>query len=341
MSYSDEVVRIAPWRDDGRFAYSITYDEGLIETLGFAWRIHRRFGIPGHINVFPGMLGELVGDTSAGFLQSLWNLQKYADPVHLRFLLDEGWTVGCQFHLDDQGRSAASLLQTRLSLEEAMAHPVRALAFADFKSCEASQGVARDAGFRWLFTLYDGLNVADEATDVVRRSPLFHEGPTPIRLANDPYRLLALARDRGGWVVDVVRLVDRYPLDPARDCTPAELEARFKAVYRIGGDRVWAASPERVVGYRFLRLSTRIQDYVAGPHQICYTLAVAPAGGCDPQGELTFVAHLGETWRSPQAIVAVDTVPLRPSSEPGKWIFTHRVADGLEVRIEHGSGRSV
>ena len=341
MSYADDVVRIAPWKDDRQFAYSITYDEGLIETLGFAWRIHRRFGIPGHVNVFPGMLGELVGDTSAGFLQSLWNLQKYADSDHLQFLVSEGWTIGCQFHLDDRDHPAGSLLQARLSLEKAIAHPVRTLAFADFKSCDASQGVAREAGFRWLFTLYDGLNVADEATDVVRRSPLFHEGPTPIRLANDPYRLLALARDRRGWVVDVVRLVDRYPVDAARDCTPAELETRFKAVYRIGEDRVWAASPETVADYRYLRLSTHIRDYVSAPDQIRYTLAVTPAEDRAPQGELTFVAHLDTTWRSPHATVAGDTVPLRPSPESGTWVFTHRVVDGLEVKIEDGSRRSV
>ena len=44
MLDSNDAVRIAPWKDGNRFAYSITYDEGLIETAGFAWLIHREYG---------------------------------------------------------------------------------------------------------------------------------------------------------------------------------------------------------------------------------------------------------------------------------------------------------
>ena len=87
-------ICLAAWKENKRFAYSITYDEGFVETLGFAWRLHRQYGIPGHINVYPERLGELTGDMSDGFLQSLWNLQKFAEPGHLQFLLHEGWTVG-------------------------------------------------------------------------------------------------------------------------------------------------------------------------------------------------------------------------------------------------------
>ena len=337
---SDSVITIAPWKDDKRFAYSITYDEGLIETAGFAWRIHRRYGIPGHVNALPGMLGKLVGDASAGFLQSLWNLQKYAGPEHLQFLMSEGWSIGCQFSpSDDQAHTVDSLRQIRLSLEQALACPVHALAFTDFASCEANQNLAQKAGFRWLFTRHDDLNAADESTHVIKRSPLYHLGPTPVRLANDPYRLLALARDRGSWVVDVVRLIDRYPSDPTRDCTPAELEARFRALCKIGGDGVWTASPETVASYRALRLATQIRDYVATPQQVRYTLAVTDADDLPAQDTLTFVARpnaeriLIRDWQSPRAIVGQDVVHLQPGPESGTWLFTHPVVDGLEVEI--------
>ena len=351
MSHSNDTVIITPWKYGKRFAYSISYDEGLIETAGFAWRIHRRYSIPGHVNVFPTMLGKLVGDTSAGFLQSLWNLQKYAEAEQLRFLIEEGWTIGCQFRANeneqapsDTSRTAgilpAPLVQARQSLEKAIAQPVHTLAFTDFHACEAHQDLAHQAGFRWLFTLHDDLNDPDEASHVIKRSPLYHRGPAPIRLANDPYRLLARARDQNGWVVDVVRLVDRFPIDPARDCTPTELEARFAAVQKIGGDRVWVASPEIVAGYRALRLSTQIQNCVSTPDQIRYNLAVSDASGVSAPGELTFLVHLYGTWQSPRAIVAGETVPLQPGPDSGSWLFTHRAADGLEVKIEHGSRRS-
>ena len=339
MRQSNDAVRVAPWKDGKRFAYSITYDEGLIETAGFAWLIHREYEIPGHINVLPKMLGELVGDTSAGFLQSLWNLKKYAEPEQLQFMMSEGWSIGCQFDSNQEEHTADSMLQARLSLEETIGSRVRTLAFTDFKACEAYRRSAQNAGFRWLFTLHDDLNIADEDTNLIKRSPLYHCGPTPIRLANDPYRLLALAQDRGGWVVDVVRLVDRFPQDPTRDCTPAELEARLKAVHKIGEDRVWTESPERVAGYRALRLSTALRDYVSTPQEITYRLAVTDQGDPSTLGGLTFIANLDSAWRLPKAIVGEEIVPLNPGLDSGAWLFTHPVRDDLQVRIVNGSGR--
>jgi hypothetical protein len=341
MLDSNDVVTVSLWKDGKRFAYSITYDEGLIETAGFAWLIHTDYGIPGHINVFPEMLGKLVGDSSAGFLQSLWNLRKYAEPEQLQFLLSKEWTVGCQFSSEKKEHTADSLLQARLSLEKAVTSSVRTLAFDDFKACEANQHPAQEADFRWLFTLYDDLNAANENTHIIKRSPLYHRGPAPIRLANDPYRLLALARDQSGWVVDVVRLVDRYPLDPARDCTPAELETRFKAVRRIGEGGVWTASPETVAGYRALRLSTEIQDTISTPQQITYKLAVTNQDDPSTSGELTFVANLDSSWKSPVVTVGKEAVPLEPGPDPGTWVFTHQVTDGLQVQVVDGNRRSL
>ncbi|MEA3336157.1 MAG: hypothetical protein U9R25_09635 [Chloroflexota bacterium] len=344
MSQPDHSVQIAQWKDDKRFAYSITYDEGLVETLGFARRIHHRYGIPGHINAFPEMLGKLVGDTSAGFLQSLWNLQKYADPEHLQFMMSEGWSVGCQISSSGDGNqapSAASLLEMRLSLEKAIGCSVRSLAFSDYTYCETVQDVAQEAGFHWLFALYDDLNSAGEDASIIKRSPLYHQSPVPLQLGNDPYRLLALGQDQGAWVVDVVRRVDLHPLDASKDCTLSELEARFKAVHRIGKDRVWTALPETIAGYRALRLSTQIKHCTCTPDQIAYTLAVTGPGDSLTEAELTFVARLPATWLSPRAVVGEDTVNLQPGPEAGTWLFTHRVREGLQVRLANNNGMSV
>jgi hypothetical protein len=336
-------VSIANWKYGKHFAYSITYDEGLIETIGFAWRIHREYAIPGHINVFPHMLGKLVGDTSAGFLQSLWNLQKYAEAPQLQFLLGDGWSIGCQFSSDALEPSVDSLSRTRLEAEELLGIRIHTLAFSDFKTCQAHRAVGRQAGFRWLLACYDDLNACDEPTDIIKRSPLYHRGPAPVRFAFDPYRLLALGRDRGGWVVDVVRLVDRYPSDPARDCTPTELARRFQAVREIGADRAWAAPPEAVAAYRDLRRSTRIQAYVAGDQAISYRLSVADQmsyRGEDPAwNELTFVVCVDPGWGAPRPMLGNEAVPVQAGSQPGTWLFTHRVADGVQVRIVNDSGR--
>ncbi len=330
-------IRIAPWKENKRFAYSITYDEGLVETLGFAWRLHRQYGIPGQINVYPEMLGKLTGDLSAGFLQSLWNLQKFAEPEHLQFLLREGWRVGCQSKLDNPNAPAESLIQQRLELENAIGHPVRCLAFNDATSATKWRDVAEQAGFAWQFTLHDALNDADDSSTVIKRAPLYHLGPTPNHLANDPYRLLALVRDRGAWVVDVVRLVDRYPQDPTRDCTPAELEKRFQAVRKIGAENIWVAPPEIIADYRALRLRTRFADIAITREQVAFTLAVSGARALQP---LTWLCDLDPVWRAPHALMSDgNAIPLQRTADNAAWMFDCPPADQARITMFDGAER--
>ena len=336
MLETNSPVRIAPWKDNKRFAYSVTYDEGLVETLGFAWRLHRDHGIPGHISAVPGLLGRLEGDMSAGFLQSLWNLRKFAAPEHLQFLVSQGWTVGCQLAPGKDGGTvsggpAGYLQEQRTLLEGAIGCPVRSLAFADATSAAVWQEAAVEAGFDWLFTLYDALNAPDDPARIIRRSPLYHRGALPNRLANDPYRLLALARDRGAWVVDVVRLVDRYTQDSTRDCTPAELEARFNAVQTIGQENVWMASPVTVADYRFLRWSSRVQDILIGPRQLDLTIKVLGAGR--PFGSLTLVVQPGPAWGSPQARFSTGVQVKLEHAAGGDWLLECPAIDGLKITI--------
>jgi hypothetical protein len=324
-------IRLAQWKDNKRFAYSITYDEGLVETIGFAWRLHHQYGIPGHINVYPKQLGKLTGDLSAGFLQSLWNLQKFAEPEHLQFLLREGWSVGCQFKRDAPKTPADYLRQQREELEMAIAHPARCLAFNDATSAMELRDVADQAGFTWQLTLYDTLNDWDDPSSVIKRAPLYHLGPTPNHLANDPYRLLALARDHGAWVVDVVRLVDRYPQDSNRDCTPLELESRFKAVQKIGAGEVWVASAETVADYRALRLETRIRDVAVTHDQVACTFT---ASGSDLAQSLTVICDLDPAWQAPLARTSTGgTFPLRRTPNNSVWMFDCPVTGGTHVTI--------
>ena len=325
-------IEIAPWLDDRRFAYSITYDEGLVEILGFAWRLQRDFGIPGHINAFGSRLGWLEGDTSAGFLQSLWNLRKYAEAGQLRDLHAEGWSLGCQYGGGQGGQDAAVLAADRQGLEDCLGSEVASLAFADGTTWQANAEAARAAGYRWLMPVYDDLNPADQADDVIRRSPLYHRGPAPNRLANDPYRLLARAADTRGWQVDVVRLVDRYPTNPIRDCTPAELEHRFRAVREIGAGSVWLANPETVAAYRAGRTAIRLEPVMAGRTEAAWTVRQA-AGRKAASTALTFLVTLDPQWQAPRAYVGAVPVALQPAGETGRWRFTAQTVTGQRLRV--------
>ncbi len=328
-------IQIARWRENKLFCYSITYDDGWVETLGFAWRLHRQYHIPGHVDVLPGMLGRLTGDMAAGFLQSLWNLQKYVGREHLHALRRDGWTVGCQFPPaagDARDGRVQVLADLRHALETAVDCPVRCLAFYDATSAPDWADAAGRAGFEWLFTLHDALNDPDDASPIVKRSPLYHCGALPNHLANDPYRLLALARDRGAWVADVVRLVDRFPRDATRDCTPAELQARFEAVHAIGGGEVWVDTPATIADYRAVRANARIDDVVCSAAQIAFSLALSNSRATVPS--LTLVCMLDDGWRSPRARTdRGESTALRHIGDGSHWLYECPAIDGIRVTI--------
>ena len=52
-------VEICNWKSGRTFAYSITYDEGLVELLDYARPVHQKYGIPGHLVMVVGQLGQV------------------------------------------------------------------------------------------------------------------------------------------------------------------------------------------------------------------------------------------------------------------------------------------
>ena len=50
-------VSICRWRNDAPFAYSMTCDEGTVDTMEYALPVHEQFGFPGHVDVLAGQLG--------------------------------------------------------------------------------------------------------------------------------------------------------------------------------------------------------------------------------------------------------------------------------------------
>ena len=45
------------WKDDKRWVYSITYDEGCQALLEHAVEVHRGFGVPGHLALVASQIG--------------------------------------------------------------------------------------------------------------------------------------------------------------------------------------------------------------------------------------------------------------------------------------------
>ena len=81
-------LTICPWKYNKRWVYSITYDEALVDLHRFAIPIHEEYGIPGHVEVVVGQLGEVRNLGSSSY-----NGYRHMNGDELKDLLTRGWGV--------------------------------------------------------------------------------------------------------------------------------------------------------------------------------------------------------------------------------------------------------
>ena len=99
-------------------------------------------------------------------------------------------------------------------------------------------------------TITDMVNPPAQDLLNLGRVPLHTEYPPPFYSKFDPYKRLHQAANLGGWVIDYCHCpTPGRAIHPWKDCTAEELEQRFEAVRRVGGDEVWPAEPNEVVEY--------------------------------------------------------------------------------------------
>jgi len=237
------------WKDGKRWVYSITYDEGCAALLEHALPVHREYGIPGHVALVASQIG--VPRNVPG---SSYDAMMILSREEIHALAAEGWGVSCHSmtHASITMENAVcEVVESRKVLEDALEKPVTMFCVPGSNECyPASLAVAAQAGYTSMLTIYDDVNTVSSDLMRLHRTPLHTEFPPPFYSRFDPYRRLHQAIDRGGWVVDYCHCpMPRRPIHPHKDCTLEELRERFETVLRVGGDDVWMAEPNEVVGY--------------------------------------------------------------------------------------------
>ncbi len=237
------------WKDGKRWVYSITYDEGCADLLTHALPIHRKYGVPGHVALVSSQIG-VPRDVPGSSYDKMMILSK----EQVRALCDEGWGVSCHSMTHcgvtlDNGQT--EVVEARRVLEEALDMPVTMFCVpGDNNGHPGALKYAEQAGYRAIMTIYDRVNTRDTDLMSLGRCPLHTEYPAPFFSVFDPYKRIHQAIDFGGWIVDYCHCpMPDKPIHPAKDCTTRELEARFDAVCRVGGDEVWLAEPNEVVEF--------------------------------------------------------------------------------------------
>jgi hypothetical protein len=237
------------WKNGKRWVYSITYDEGCAALMEHAVPLHRRYGIPGHVALLASQVGvpRNVPGSSYDGMMILARDQILA-------LRREGWGVSCHgmtHALITDQNAQVEVVESRALLERTLGMPVTMFCVpGDHNSYPASRAVAERGGYTSILTILDNVNTLD--TDLLRlhRCPLHTEYPPPFYSAFDPYKRIHQAIDTNGWIIDYAHCpTPGKAIHPWKDCTAGELEERFDAIRRVGGDDVWLAEPNEVVDY--------------------------------------------------------------------------------------------
>ena len=324
-------LRPCDWKYGKRWVYSITYDEALVDLHRFAIPIHEEYGVPGHVEVVVGQLGEVrkIGESS-------YNGMRHMNGEEMKDLLDRGWGVGnhsWSHEVIAEDMLDRELRQARDVLEEAIDAPVHLYCSPGNNTNMADHVLkaARELGYLGAMSLTDALNRPGDELFWLNRTALHDHFYEPFYSEYDPFRNIRHAREDGGWIIDYCHCPIEEPIHPNKDCSEAQLRRRFETVL-AEGDEVWCAVPEEVVFYHLCRRHLRIETLEDGDASKRYRLGFEGLSERVERRELTFEMEVPAAWcRYPQ--VWVDGAR-RPAElvRPRVLRTTIEVKEGMELQ---------
>lgn len=266
---SHDAPTVCPWPGDRRWVYSITFDEALVDLHRFAIPILAEYGVPGHLEVVVGQMGEVrrLG-------QSSFNGYRHMNAEELKAMLARGWGVGnhsWSHEIIAPGDVDRELGQARDVLEAALGEPISVYCSPGDNTNMAPHVLAacRRLGYLGAMSLTDALNRPDDADLLwLNRTFLHDQGYGPFFSEFDPFRNIAHARHDRGWLIDYLHCPLEEPVHRNKDCSQAQLRRRIHTILSEGGDEVWLARVEDAIDYRYVRRATTIQPTGAGGWRI-------------------------------------------------------------------------
>ena len=252
-------LSISPWKYGKEWVYSITYDEALADLHRFAVPMHEEYGIPGHVEVVVGQLGEVrkIGNSS-------YNGYRHMNGEELKDLIGRGWGVGNHswtHEIITPETVDQEVGQAKEVLEEAIDESVLMFCSPGDNTNMADHvlDACRRYGYLGAMSLTDALNYPQDELFWINRTALHDHYYAPFFSAYDPYRNIKLAQARNGWMIDYCHCPIETAVHPNKDCSEAQLRERFETVLSEGGDEVWCAAPEEAMSYHLMRRHARVE----------------------------------------------------------------------------------
>lgn len=345
-------LSICPWKYGKRWVYSITYDEALADLHRFAIPMHEEYGMPGHVEVVVGQMGEIrnIGNSS-------FNGYRHMNADELRDLLARGWGVGnhsWSHEIITPETVEREIGHAKQVLEEALGEPIilycspgdnTNMAYHVLEAC-------RRYGYLGAMSLTDALNLPGDELLWINRTALHDHYYPPFYSAYDPYRNIRQAQAVQGWLIDYCHCPLETAVHPNKDCSEAQLRQRLETVLSEGDDAVWCAVPEEALSYHLMRRHARVES--VGDRETGGGGGAGETGGKAtdskeeaqrfriglpelpeqvPYRSLTLEANVPAAWcRDPR--VVVDGRELSAEVvRPGVLRFTSSVQDGTEVTL--------
>lgn len=251
-------VQPCTWKHGKRWAYSVTFDEALIELHDYTIPVHEELGVPGHVEVVVGHMGKVrqIGSSS-------YNGYRHMSGPELRDLIAMGWGVGNHSwsHMDVAADLETEVRQAKRVLEEAIgARVVTYTAPGDNNNMKPVIIEAlKEAGYLCALSVSDDVNLPDGDLWFLNRSSNLHQGFGPLWSAFDPNHRLAQARQANAWVIDYCHCPSPHIPHENKDVYIHEHRARLEAVLATGGDEVWLPTVEEAVDYTLCRRHLRVE----------------------------------------------------------------------------------
>ena len=191
-------LEICPWKYGKRWVYSITYDEALADLHRFAIPVHEEYGIPGHVEVVVGQMGEIRNIGKSSF-----NGYRHMNGDELRDLLALGWGVGnhsWSHEVITPETVEREIGQAKRVLEEALGEPIILYCSPGDNTNMADHvlEVCRNYGYLGAMSITDALNLPGDELFWINRTPLHDHYYPPFYSAFDPYRNIRQAPGRAG-----------------------------------------------------------------------------------------------------------------------------------------------
>ena len=324
-------LQICDWKHDKRWVWSITYDEALVDLQRFAIPFHDELGMPGHVEVVCGQIGQIrnIGGSSFDGMRHMGGQQ-------LRELLDRGWGVGVHgwSHLYIKPDMLDQELRVaRDALEEATDSEV-SLYCAPNSNRNMENHIlehCRELGYLGAMSIRDSINHPDEECYWLDRTPLVQEFAPPFYNVHDRFRNIRYAQETKSWIIDYCHCPLEEPVHINKDCSQEQLRGRLETVLSEGGDEVWCAVPEEVVFYHLCRRHATIAAIAENDEEHRYNVSFDCLPSRVARRELTFNADVPAAWCNSPGVSVGGVWQPAELVHTGRLRVTVDIGDGVEL----------